>query len=517
MKSRYITIISLAVTLAAGLTSCIDDSSSYGGNDIPSLSITVPDADKLPEVNFNYGEDCVITPTVNYSGTGNLTYEWSVATYHNNVKGNFEIVSDQPVFNYFFKEGGSYLAHLRVTDGIVGCVQEYQVNINRTFEQGYLIVANDDHGIGNLTFIKDRTAEEIEAETPATIMEHCLERVNDGVISENLAGALILQLSWPKTATRVVVSTGTRSYFLDPNTFVSAVTIDYTTVYPGFKAQQFLGDAANARAYDPSTGKYVTLNAADMFGYEESDFIGRKFDVVFSGSYTAWGNTNFEHYFVKRSPLEIWAHAYYIEPDGWGSSASLTDADGYPLFKDEELVVAFMGEGIPGQWGNSYPCYVISRNKNTDAYYTTYLTGFDAYSFGMGLSSREKMTVSASTAIPAAESTVVPSETYHRTYYYSGSRVYVALMEHNTFILPDRDQYCLSYPDGEEVTYLTVNTSTDELIVATRNTSTGRGSIYIYNIADVRTNNPNATPVASYPSCTDRVSQILYKPRVANV
>ena len=92
------------------------------------------------------------------------------------------------------------------------------------------------------------------------------------------------------------------------------------------------------------------------------------------------------------------------------------------------------------------------------------------------------------------------------------------LLSDNSFSFPSTSQACLSYP-GEEVTALYVrdssrNDGSDQLCVATVNQATGRGNLYIYKVADVRTDNPNPTPVDSYKNCADRITTIFYKPRV---
>ena len=88
MKLRYKLSGMFAITVMTLLSSCIDDSSNYGGMPVPELKVITnePDPDKLPIVNFNYGEDCVIDPKINYNGTGKLEYEWSVGTLNNGVK-----------------------------------------------------------------------------------------------------------------------------------------------------------------------------------------------------------------------------------------------------------------------------------------------------------------------------------------------------------------------------------------------------------------------------------------------
>ena len=41
-------------------------------------------------------------------------------------------------------------------------------------------------------------------------------------------------------------------------------------------------------------------------------------------------------------------------------------------------------------------------------------------------------------------------------------------------------------------------------------------NVYIYNMADVRTDNPNPAPKAQHLNCADRITNIMYKPRIAN-
>lgn len=510
----------LPAVMLSVATSCIDDDSEYGGAALPSIAVTGTDSEEMPVVDINYGEDCEIDPQVSYSGSAQLSYVWSVCTYNNEARGEFTQVSEEPTFSYFFSEGGSYIVMLNLTDGTVGLSQEYRVNVNRTFELGYAVVSNDANGVGNLVFIKDRTAAEIEAGAEAVVMDHCIERVNENATEEPLVGVMKVKLTYPNSVTRIAVCTASRCYFLDPNTFQSMSTIDFEDVIPGFSADQFYATSTTMRAYDQSMRRYVTLNASDMFGYEESGLVGHGYDKIFFGSYESYGTINFEHYYVERNPLKLHGYSAYRSYGGF-ESWDCTDRivyDGKTLFDGEELVSVFMGEDIPGQWGiATHPCYVITHDTTTGKYYTTYMMGFGNSSTSqLTVESRGEMSVTSSSAVPATESVVVPSNTYHRNYFYSGNRVYVMLLNDNSvFNVPDAGEWCLEY-QGEEVTYLTINTDTEELLVATETTATGRGNIYIYNVADVRTDNPGATPTLQYKDCADRISDIMYKPRIAN-
>lgn len=530
MKFNYINLTLAGVLTLCGLSSCIDDSTNYGDAPIPQLKVEVPatgDVDALPEVNFNLGEECVINPNIVYDGLGELQYEWSVGTYNNGVKGPLEVVSNERELHHKFEAGGSYYAHLNVTDGNVGFSQDYQVNINRTFEQGYLIVSNSRDNIGNLAFIKDLTPEEKEQGLSPIIMEHCLEAINEGTKSEYLAGVNVLLVSWPKTTTRIVASYGSTSYYLDPNTFMSIATISHDDVIPGFNARCAIG-GSDVLVYDPDMNRFVSLFTYDMIGVEENRYASGDFAFDYRNffAYTAYGNINYNNFFVRRSPFRVFFIDYYgtrvdntmMVIDDYGTPLGYNPFEGHKglsVFGGLSMVYYF--EYYGEMYAQSfYPCCVISRDEATGQYWYTRLRGFGSYDTDMRMESRSEIAVTPDTAIPDEESAFVLSETYQRAYYVNNNKVYVMTFNEEKVNLPATSQAVLSYPSNEEITYMTINTDTEELIVATADKSTGRGSLYFYDSANVRTDSPNAPAKAYYPDCADRITFVTYKPRVAD-
>jgi len=522
-------ILSSAAVSALSLlaASCIDDSSTYGGAPLPSLTVNVPGNAEMPVYNFNYGDLCEITPEINYNGTGQLTYKWSLGTYDNNVKGQLEEISNEKTFSHFFEQGGSYYAQLEATDGVVGIVQQYAININRTFEMGYLVLSNTRDGKGNLAFIKDRTREEIEAGSPAIISEHSLQKVNPNVGDDALVSSSIISMYFPAAITRVMVATSKQGLFLDPNTFVISSTINFEDVIPGFFASKMVRDATKPVVIDTSMKRYVTMESVNMFGYEDSKWKNYDFDIISSNTYMNGVNQNTDNYFVYLNPLEVKAQVYDSATWEliWDSSRNIKNNDGYPLLDNHELISIFRGEGIPTPYGTySYPCCIISRDKTTGKTYSTGLTGVSGNSYGISLEFHGESIADGNTALPSGDCVPVASNYVHRTYYYNDNAVYVMLKEGNAFIFPSKSEFSIQYPSDEEVTFITINTNPDnntategeDLIVATANKNTGRGNVYIYDVRDVRTNNPNPEPKAVYRDCADRIFQILYKPRVAN-
>ena len=270
-----------------GLGACIDDESTFETVVVPQLAVNGSGEETMPIYNFDLGTDCVITPEISYTGNADdLQYEWSIGTYTNGTKGVLEVVSKERTLNHRFTEGGSYYAHLVITDGQVGRTVDYQININRTFESGYFLVSNDENGKGNLVFVKTMTPEEMEASTEQVYIEHSIEHMNEGTnVAKLLNTIYVTQTSenWQAGSfNRLVALAEDRAIFLDPNTLSILAELKYDEVYSGFKATNFIPDGYAPFLYDAKQEKYVHLNMEYMFPYENSEYVGYGFEDFIS-------------------------------------------------------------------------------------------------------------------------------------------------------------------------------------------------------------------------------------------
>ena len=178
MKTKSIfSVWTLTAMLSMTLTACVTDDSSEGGNTIPQLNVKGADSDEMTTYNFYLGNDCVISPDITYSGGNeeNLKYSWKIGTMANGLMGKLEEVSNERDLKYTFTSGGTYYAHFTVSDGLVGKAVNYRININRTFEEGYLLTSTDADGKGNLAFVKILTPEEVAEGQKQVVIEHSLE------------------------------------------------------------------------------------------------------------------------------------------------------------------------------------------------------------------------------------------------------------------------------------------------------------------------------------------------------
>lgn len=507
MKSKNIfAIIALSLGLSLGFNSCVSDDSTEGTRELPQLSIKGSDATTLPIYNVYLSRECHIKPEITYNGNeSDLKYNWQVGTYANGVKGTLKEVSTEPELKYVFPEGGSYYVHLAVTDGKVGQVVEYQVNVNRIFEEGYLLTSTDADGKGNLSFVKIMTPEEIAEGNTEMVVEHCLSSQNEGISEDGLVKAVQGTISYPRDLTRILVSTKDHCYFLDPNDFTVIQSIAYDELHPGFQATIFMQDAYAPYAYDANMKKFTHLNLNYMFPYEYGyfkDFSMEDCSVSYYLDYRGKASPQIFYMDYTNSKASIFSasNPYF------GLDTYFTDPG--DMLKDQKLLATFVGKS-----GNVV--YILSQDKDgSKATLWKDSSPFSFYYIQKTDFTKETIEISNNTALPIQGSRFVLSPIYNRYFYPVDNCVYVYLPQ-NAFTLPTKDQYAIKFSENEEVTYMDTNFDTEELYVATYDKQTQRGNFYIYDCKDVTTNNKgNIQPKEAHKSCAGRISYLMYKPSI---
>lgn len=513
MKSK-ITYIVICLSVVLGFTACIDDESTLNTIKLSELKIVGSDSETMPVYNFDLGMDCVINPDFSYSGNEDeLQYEWSIGTYKDGVKGDLEVVGTERTLTYRFPEGGTYYAHLNITDGKVGQSMDYQVNINRTFENGYFLVSNDDNGKGNLVFIKTMTAEEVEAGAEQVYIEHSIEQMNEEVSLSKLLDVITFTASteanWRVNYSRMVAFTEDRCLFLDPNTLDVLADLDYEGAYPGFKATRFLPDSYAPYLYDANAKKYAHLNMEYMFVYESAGYVGHTFEDYIVNNCLNYANKPSQTIlFADYTNDEVYEYFAYLSNPFVGAGNILAG---------QEVLAAFVGKE-----GYVNPTYIVSRSKEdvttgylvkfpggiaNYVYYSTYYPSYvEDYT-----PSTTAFTIGDDTALPTEGTRFCYSNTYGRQFYVLDNKVYVALIA-NADPFPKKSEYAISYPAGEVISYMEINVETEELYVATYNESTKRGNFYIYDTKDVKTDAQGTIePKVSHKQCADKITGVFYK------
>lgn len=516
MMKRHIKQLSALATLALVVlipTSCITDDSTYADESrLSSLTLEGAGSSTMEEYDFNLGDEAVITPKVTYGGdTTQLTYRWQVGTLTNGVKGALADVDSTKTLRHLFTEGGSYYAHLIVTDGKQGQTADYQININRTFERGFVLVSNDDTGKGNLAFVKIPTTAEKKLGVTSMVMEHCIERMNPDLKTGRLLNAVLGTLTYPTTINRVMVADENRCYFLDPNTFTLVSNISFGDIYSGFKATKFQnGDTSVPYpfAYDSATGKYVHCNLQYMFPFEYSYFVGYPFDDIFVTQYSQYNRrTTTSLYLDYEKPEVCGFNAYYSY---YGYTSPFIGSGN--LLKGQTLITAMHGD----TWSSStyvLPTYIISHDADNANNWHLY-TNVQNSNIDSAYFTRQDLTLTGDEAVPEQGAFMPVSVKYHRHFYTADNKLYVFLTD-GTFAFPKKDEWVYDFGD-EVVTSLSSYTSFEQVYVTTMDPTTHRGNFYIFNASSLSTtNHGKVEPYMSFKNCADRISAVLYKPSVA--
>lgn len=507
MKSKNIfAIVALSLGLSLGFSSCVSDDSTDGTRELPQLSIKGSDATTLPIYNVYLSRECHIKPEITYNGNeSDLKYTWQVGTYANGVKGALKEVSTEPELKYVFPEGGSYYVHLAVTDGKVGQVVEYQVNVNRIFEEGYLLTSTDADGKGNLSFVKMMTPEEIAEGNTEMVVEHCLSSQNEGISEDGLVKAVQGTISYPRDLTRILVSTKDHCYFLDPNDFTVIQSISYDELYPGFQATTFMQDAYAPYAYDKNMKKFTHLNLNYMFPYEYGYFKDFTMEDCILSYYLDYREKAAPLiFYVNYTDSKVSIFSSYATSPIFGKDTCFPDTEN--LLEGQKLLTAFAGSSMS-------LVYVLSQDAD-DSHVTLWKNSNAGYVIDAKDFTHETVEVTNTTAVPAKGCRFVYSPIYKRYFYPVDNCVYVYLPQ-NAFVLPNKEQYAIKFSENEEVTYMDTNFDTEELYVATYDKQTQKGNFYIYDCKDVTTNNKgNIQPKEAHKSCAGRISYLMYKPSI---
>jgi len=116
-------------------------------------------------INVNIGEKLVYTG-LKVNSTKNVKYEWvygplatgTVVADH--LFQSKTVISDKPTIDYSFPKIGTYILRLRLDNDESVVYKYFTLNVNSGYDEGILILNNDDSGLGALTFIKTLTVEE---------------------------------------------------------------------------------------------------------------------------------------------------------------------------------------------------------------------------------------------------------------------------------------------------------------------------------------------------------------------
>lgn len=303
LKVKYRNGLLVALPLFAFVLLCqsclFKDDTTLGTKEISEVTI----GQERLVYNISVGERAEIDPLVTQSIEGvELSYEWSVLTGVENAQ-KLEFLTDEPVFNEQFKGLGSFQIRLKVTNEYGGNIQFFTVNVVTPYEEGLIVVSNDQTGNSDLSFLKTLTPEEIaEGLTP---------KFETGVFSKIHPEVPLREVvAMEQINNRLVILSKDqgRIFLLDDKTMDIISEVAYAEQFAGFVPKTFL-----ARIYVRPGGisyfysdNYVLSEDGRVYGYNvlfNEMFESSKFpaEVRYDKAYlhTFDYNTTWRKYFIQ--------------------------------------------------------------------------------------------------------------------------------------------------------------------------------------------------------------------------
>lgn len=429
-----------------------------------------------------------------------VTYEWAygpkkttAATSEYDMQ-SLEVISDKPDIQYTFTRIGQYILRLKVDNGESIEFKYFTLNVNSGWDEGLLILSNDDAGNGALTFIKKRTEDEVAADAQEiwddiflTLNPEAtpLSKVTDMFMADHTAKDI--------QYAALLISTDDdqgRIYNLDPKTLQLNII---NTMQPEFgtSTAAFAGVEASGSShfYTFMRGKDQSLYRYDLFG----SFLTEMSDVSkFGGavkSKTLVYNSN-------RKGIMYNANRMFRRNNSTAKEY-VWELDGYDIVN------------ICTARSASY-CYILFRSQADPSRYMI-------KRISAGLTNTKFTDVIDFTADNLAmdeNSITVGSLNSSDVYYTYNNSVYrwgltTAPASSPVITLPEGEEICDmatnymdEYGDGTEETLL---------YIATYNPSRAsekKGSVYVYDIA-------TQTLQKSYEGICDRPVRLMYKYRIS--
>ena len=164
--------IILYIGVIFSLSACYNDGSEIAYKEIIEIEVLNNVKDTI---NIYFNDLLQISTEIDAGASQEVTYQWDVGEYKQSVKedvnGNkytanttvFKTVSKEKNLEYIPRDLGHYMVRHIVTNEHGSTITYHHLFVNSPFEEGFVILSRDPSGVGNMSFLKTLTPEEIEA------------------------------------------------------------------------------------------------------------------------------------------------------------------------------------------------------------------------------------------------------------------------------------------------------------------------------------------------------------------
>ena len=462
MNNRNIIFYLLLVVLISA--SCIKDTSTWPDKEISEITVT----NEIDTLNIDFGYELVLEAETQQTMSDlELTYEWA---YQGFVKAGtgaivadaLQVVSDEKVLRYSFKNLGEYLIRLKVSNIHGSTFKYFRLFVNAPFNQGIFVLSADENKKGRVSFMRPLSREEEDAGKTESFYTSAFATVNpqfelnDPTDVEKIGPDIFILSRKDKLV-----------YRIDSKTFDLFNVTD-------FKDLPWMSPLA-IFSKDRSITNYIVLSETGEFGN-----VNYNSDIAFKGS-NYFENNEVKNKIYKKITGEpkppstrvtnIRAHHFMLNYEE--SKLYFIYDLGYPKeeeFLDQNLINVVMGV-------NTMSC-LVSRSKTNPE--NVVITRGYANSRG-GMNDAWVYTYPAGEITLTRESVMQSNNTHNSVFYTNGNKLYRWYNWIAEPVLPTTPVVNLEV--GKEITSFEFSQDGLELYLGVYDPSLSglKGSVYIYD------------------------------------
>lgn len=413
-----------------------------------------------------------------------IAYEWSYGRPDGDFPGMIDttFISSSPTLDYTFEKAGSYVLRLRIDNGESIGFYYYDLRVQSGFDEGYLILCNDEENRGSMAFVKIRTPQE-EADNEQEVWDDLLGVINPEYEFRNLNDVYVF--SSPGFWSGILISSNDPDgsiYRLDPASLAVTYHMKSMDEY-GIQTRAILGEQTYG-----STEQYVHLIGEDTkaYRYEFSADMLIQRNPPYPSKYFQQG------YFASKSEGERYVVTFSEE--GANAFSSSRKFNGYAAPEGYELVNVTVARIGAGEYDRAY-YYYVARSIDGTPKQIKIISMNDSF----GEVTETKPYDETVPILMDSHSRIVTTKLNGNAYYDYDNKIYHWPMTGASPRVPaEGDQPDITLPEGEQIMDICTNavpsTSSavvddDKLLIATYNPSaTDRkpGSLFLYDLQTMK-------------------------------
>lgn len=468
--SKYLVIALLPFLLI----SCNKDDTTADTRVLSEIGIVFNEV-KEPVLDMERDEVLTIDPVISQTEQEKgLKYEWEI---------NYQVFSTEKKLVYPCSKLGSYLVRLKVSNDDGSTFKSFKLNVNSAYEEGLMVLAENEIGEGTLAFMRKYTDSEIANGRVESFVNNCFTLNNPDL----KLGKFPTDIA--KRVSQIYISSKgeQKIYILNDKTFELEAQITASDL-PGFKpVKMSVPDNLGRDAWILcEQGKIYKVALLEFLVSSHSAF---PVNVVEKSALGYDDNNAYSYYWSnERSRLE--QINYYIDYYGLATSGD--------QFKGQRMVQFFYAKALKAADDR---LYVITNDPaNPSVYRKTVYDNLATKLVNLTLKEEADLTGGISATLNA-NSIIESNATYRKLLYANGNKIYSWFYTGTTsasapFITIDAGVVTSmsQTPDGK-ILYVGVYNSASAGL---------KGSVYVYNM-------DTGALIKKHEGVTDKPVKLFYK------